>query len=31
MQLKTQYSFQLEEHGPREIAHLLSVQLMVRF
>jgi hypothetical protein len=30
-QLKTQYSFQLEEHGPRELAHLLSVQLMVRF
>jgi hypothetical protein len=30
-QLKTQYSLQLEENGPREVAHLLSAQLMLRF
>jgi hypothetical protein len=30
-QLKIQYSLQHEEQGPREVAHLLSAQLMVRF
>lgn len=30
-QLKIQYSLQHEEQGPREVAHLLSTQLMVRF
>ena len=30
-QLKTQYSLQLEENGPREVAHLWSAQLMLRF
>ena len=30
-QLKIQYSLQHEEHAPREVAHLLSLQLMLRF
>ena len=30
-QLKIQYSFQHEENGPREVTHLLSAQLMLRF
>jgi hypothetical protein len=30
-QLKIQYSAQHEENGPREVAHLLSAQLMLRF
>jgi len=30
-QLKIQYSAQHEENGPRELSHILSVQLMLRF